>query len=78
MNSMGAASVDGRTYDFAIYYDDESLQNEVEQKISETTPIIKKYQTKTMSAEVFGLDLLANIISNPEYLHIVEGRTCKV
>lgn len=77
MNSMGAASVDGRNYDFAIYYDDESLQNEVEQKISETTPIIKKYQTKTMSAEVFGLDLLANIISNPEYLHIVDGRTCK-
>lgn len=77
MNSMGVASVNGRTYDFAIKYMDEELREEVEALIERRTPIQEVYQTKVLSAQVEGTNCLLNVVSEPEYLHVLEGRTCK-
>ena len=77
MNAMGVASANGRTYDFAISYEEEELREEVEAKIEKQTKIQTIYQTKTLSAQLDGNECLLNVVSEPEYLHILEGRICK-
>lgn len=77
MNLLGVASVNGRTYDFAISYEDDTLREEVEAKIAKYSPIQTVYRTQTLSAQLDGNDCLLNVISEPEYFHILEGRTCK-
>lgn len=77
MNAMGVASVNGRTYDFAISYSKEELREEVETLIESYSPIQTIYQTQTLSVQIEGTDCMLNVISEPEYLHILEGRTCK-
>ncbi len=81
MNTMGIAAVDGRTYDFAIRYEGnkterDELQKEVEKSISGISPIFTSYLSISTTGQVNHSDYLLNVISKPEYLHIVEGRAC--
>lgn len=77
MNSMGVASVNGRSYDLGVRYEDEELKQEVEECIEEISPILVTYQAKTRSVVINGVDTIANILSEPKYLNMVDGRYCK-
>lgn len=76
MNAMGMASVDGCVYDIGIAYKDNDIQNEVEELIREITPIKTVYRTLSKTAQIDHTNYLMNVISNPEYFHMVKGRYC--
>lgn len=75
--TMGMASVEGRTYDFAVLYPNETIRSEAEQLLSDKTKLLANYQSLSVSAKLDDMDYLMNVISNTEYFHILEGRTCK-
>lgn len=78
MNSMGMASVNGRSYDFSIEYKEDGVQEEAEAVIRDFSEISAQYQTVNyFIGRIKDTDCLVNVISNPEYYHILEGRTCK-
>ena len=75
-NSMGVASVEGKTYDFAIYYK-ENVKEQVEELIKEKTKIKETYDAITVSAQLNHADYIMNVISKPQYIHMIEGHYCK-
>ena len=75
--AMSMASVEGKTYDFAVLYPDETIRSEAEQLLSDRTKLLANYQSLSVSAKLNDMDYLMNVISNTEYFHILEGRTCK-
>lgn len=79
-NSMGVASVNGRTYDFSITYQDQSVQDEAEARIEEYCDITAHYQSfagahNTIQME--GISFPVCVLSRPDYLHVIKGRYCK-
>lgn len=77
MNAMGMASVDGRTYDMGITFQEDEIKKEVETLILTKTPIKTVYCTLSRTAQLGHTEYLMNVISNPEYFHMVKGRYCR-
>lgn len=77
MREMSAALVDGRSCDFAVAYEDEETRLEVEEEITACSPIVASYQTYFRTAQINQMNYQMNVITNPEYFHIIKGRYCK-
>lgn len=78
LQAMGMASVDGRTYDLGISSQKEEVMQEADARIRELSGVYATYQSMVvMAARLNEAGYMLNVISNPEYFRIVEGRTCK-
>lgn len=63
-------------YDLGVEYVDEGVQDEAEAFIKSRTGILDSYLHKMSRASVNGVEYLMNVVSEPEYYNILEGRTC--
>ena len=77
MKAAGAASVNDKIYDMGVFYNDKEIQDEVEQDIRKYSPIEAQYTSKVRGVQIDGVDVIANVISNTEYLNMLKGRYCK-
>ncbi|MEE1304053.1 MAG: ABC transporter permease [Agathobacter sp.] len=77
MKAAGVASVNDKIYDLGVYYNDKEIQDEVEQDIRKYSPIEVWYTSKVRGVQINGVEIIANAISNTEYLNMLKGRYCK-
>ena len=63
-------------YDIGIGAPDEETQKEVQKRIVSYSKINAEYKISMNSAVIDGVDSLMYIMEKPEYLNIIEGRTC--
>lgn len=78
MQAMGMATVDGRIYSFGICSEKNEVMQEADERIRKQADVYATYQSHVvMTARLNDAGYLLNVISDPEYFRIVEGRTCK-
>lgn len=63
-------------YDIGIGAPDDDTQKEVQEQIASYSKINTEYKLSMNQATINGVDCLMYIIEKPEYLNIIEGRTC--
>lgn len=71
LDAFGAAP-----YDIGIGALDDNTKKEVQEQIASYSKISAKYKISMNQATIDGVDCLMYIIEKPEYLNILEGRTC--
>ncbi len=76
-NSMGVASIEGKSYDFAIHYEDKETRKGSEAIIEKNAKILGTYQTQNVTGQINQSDYVLNVISKPELLHLLKGRYCE-
>ncbi len=71
MESFAAAR-----FDYGIRYEEEGIREEIEEMLASQAPIADTYQFKMSRGFLNQTEFLMNIISEPAYYNILEGRTC--
>lgn len=71
MDAFGASP-----YDLSVEYAEKEARDEVEEAINLRAGIAASYESKLSRASINGVEYLMNVISEPEYYNVVEGRTC--
>lgn len=74
--AMSIASVDGEAADFGVLYPDTKTQECVEETITNASAILASYDSISRYVKLEDMDYMMNVISDPEYFHILQGRTC--
>ncbi len=64
-------------YDLSIEYLETEARGAVEERIDSRAGIAASYQSKLSRASVNGVEYLMNVISDPEFYNLLEGRTCR-
>lgn len=63
-------------YDFGVRYENDEIKTEAEEWIDSQAGILNSYEFKMSRAAINQIEYLMNVVSEPEYYNILEGRTC--
>ncbi|MCM1263317.1 MAG: hypothetical protein NC313_11420 [Butyrivibrio sp.] len=63
-------------YDFGVRYENEAIREEAEEWIDAEAGIINKYEFVMTRGTINQIEYMMNVVSEPEYFNILEGRTC--
>ncbi len=66
----------GASFDIGIRYEEEGIREEVERTLESDAHITGFYQYKMERGFLNRTEYTMNVVSAPEYYHILEGRTC--
>lgn len=72
MDAFGTAP-----YDLGVRCQDEKTRQEVGSLVAAHAGIIKEYEMMSDQGVLNGVDYIMNIISEPDYYNLLEGRTCR-
>lgn len=64
------------TSDFGVYVEDKEQLEQIEQQIETISPIAHTYTFINVKGTIHDVNAIMNIISDPSYYHILQGRTC--
>lgn len=70
-------SFDAVDYDIGFGCEDEALEREVDEAISQTVRVAHKYEFKMERAAINNYECPVNIVSAPEFFNVTQGRTCR-